>query len=160
MLCVSNTWHKIDFMKGIDIPLLHIVDPTAKAIQAAGIKRVLLLGTKATMSAKWMRDMYTTRFGIETVVPDDRDQSYINDVIFNELTQNSFTEESRQGYLKIVDKLCHGEAAANGVILGCTEIGFLIKQGDSQGVEYFDPLKLHAEAAVNLALNGHEKALP
>ena len=146
-------------MKGINTPLLHIVDSTAKAILAAGVRKVLLLGTKATMSAMWMRDMYTTRFGIETVVPDAKDQEYINDVIFNELTQSSFKEESRQGYLTIVDRLCHGEDAAQGVILGCTEIGFLIKQGDCQDVEFFDPLKLHAEAAVNWALEGHKTAI-
>ena len=147
-------------MKGITTPLIHIIDPTAKAILAAGVKKVLLLGTKSTMSATWMRDMYIKRFGIETVVPDTTDQEYINDVIFKELTQNSFEEESRQGYLRIVNKLCHGGDSAQGVILGCTEIGFLIKQGDCHGVEFFDPLKLHADAAVEMALEGHETAIP
>lgn len=160
ILCVSNTWHRVNFMKGIDTPLLHIVDPTANAIQAAGLHKVLLLGTKGTMSAMWMRDMYTQRFGIETVVPDAVDQEYINDVIFKELTQYSFREESKQGYLRIINKLCHGQGSAQGVILGCTEIGFLIKQGDCHGVEIFDPLKLHAEAAVAMALEGHETVMP
>lgn len=111
------------------------------------------------MSAMWMRDMYTTRFGIKTVVPDAKDQEYINDVIFKELTQGSFKEESRQGYLTIVEKMCRGEDSVQGVILGCTEIGFLIKQGDCQGIEFFDPLRLHAEAAVNWALEGHKSAV-
>ena len=141
-------------MRDIQTPLLHIVDPTAKAILAAGIHKVLLLGTKSTMSAMWMRDMYTKRFGIETVVPDIEDQDYINDVIFNELTQNSFTNDSKQGYLKIVNKLCHGQGGGQGVILGCTEIGFLIKQPDCPSIPFFDPLKLHAEAAVEMALDG------
>ena len=142
-------------MKDVNIPLLHIVDPTAKAILAAGVRKVLLLGTKSTMSAMWMRDMYLNIYGVETVVPDTTDQEYINNVIFKELTQNSFKEESRQGYLGVVSKLCSGEGSAQGVILGCTEIGFLIKQGDCHDVKFFDPLRLHAEAAVEMALGEH-----
>ena len=87
-------------------------------------------------------------------MPDDKDQDYINDVIFNQLTQNSFTDESKQGYLGIVNKLCRGQGGAEGVILGCTEIGILIKQADCPDIPFFDPLKLHAEAAVKMALSG------
>ena len=141
-------------MRDIETPLLHIVDPTAKAIMAASVNKVLLLGTKSTMSAVWMRDMYTERFGIETIVPDTEDQDYIDDIIFNELTQGLFTDASKEGYLKIVNKLCHSQGGGQGVILGCTEIGFLIKQLDCPNTPFFDPLKLHAEAAVEMALDG------
>lgn len=137
-------------MKGVEVPLLHIVDPTAKAILAAGLKMILLLGTKATMSLTFMRNMYEG-FGIETMVPSDVDQNYINDVIFDELTQNSFKDHSRQGYLKIIKK--GYQEGAQGVILGCTEIGFLVKQSDCLELPLFDPLKLHAQAAVHMALN-------
>lgn len=147
-------------MKGLHTPLLHIVDPTAKAIVAAGVKKVLLLGTKSTMSATWMPDMYKKRFAIEAIVPDPGDQEYIDKVIFQELTQQSFKEESRQGYLKIINKWCHGEGSAKGVILGCTEIGFLIKQSDCPDVAFFDPLELHAQAAVEWALEGHQTPMP
>ena len=140
-------------MRDLKTPLLHIFDPTAQSIVAAGIKRVLLLGTKSTMSAMWMRDMYTERFDIETVVPDAEDQDYINAVIFDELTQGSFKHESKQGYLGIVNKLCDGQDGAKGVILGCTEIGLLITQSDCPNIPFFDPLKLHAEAAVKMALD-------
>ena len=139
-------------MKDLEIPLLHIVDPTAKAIVAAGLDKVLLLGTKSTMSADWMPEMYKKRFSVDLIVPDAEEQNQINDIIFNELTQMSFTAESKQRYLEVVDKYCGGPNGARGVILGCTEIGFLIKQSDRPNLPFFDPLILHAEAAVELAL--------
>ncbi len=141
-------------MRDLKTPLLHIVDPTAKAILAAGVNKVLLLGTRSTMSAVWMRDTYIKRFSIYTVVPDAEDQSFINNVIFNELTQNKFSTESKQKYLEVIDRLCEGPDRAQGVILGCTEIGFLIKQDDRPHIPFFDPLSLHAEAAVEMALEG------
>ena len=151
ILCVSNTWHRINFMKDVATPLLHIVDPTAKTVLAAGLNKILLLGTKSTMAVMWMREMYTERFGIETMVPSNEDQNYINGVIFNELTQNQFRDESRRQYLSIIKKAC--QEGAQGVILGCTEIGLLVKQLDCPELPLFDPLKLHADAAVEMALS-------
>ena len=153
VICVSNTLHRIqeEYMRDISIPLLHIVDPTAAAIKAAGLKKVLLLGTKPTMSASFLSDRYADKFHIETMVPTEAEQDYINVVIFDELTQFRFLDESRKGYLKIVADAV--ENGAQGVILGCTEIGLLIKQSDCPKVPFFEPLKLHAEAAVKVALD-------
>ena len=152
VISVSNTWHRIhkEFMADISIPLLHIVDPTAIAIRSAGHQKVLLLGTKATMSQSFLRDRYADKFQITTVVPSENDQDYINEVIFNELTQSQFKDASRQGFLKVIDKARQEEA--EGAILGCTEIGLLVKQSDCPGMPLFDPLVLHAEAAVRVAL--------
>ena len=152
IICVSNTWHRVadKWMGGVDVPLLHIVDPTANAIKGRGLKKVALLGTKATMSASYMPERYREKFGIEVIVPSEEEQKVIDDVIWDELSHNRFTEESRQAYLMIVDKL-QGRGA-EGVILGCTEIGLLIKQEDRPKMPMFDTLRLHAEAAAEMAI--------
>ena len=105
------------------------------------------------MSAIWMRDMYKERFNVDSVVPNAEDQDHINNIIFKELTQNTFTAESKQKYLEVVDALCQGPDGAQGVILGCTEIGLLINQGDRPNIPFFDPLSLHAKAAVEMAFD-------
>ena len=154
VICVSNTLHRIaeKFMHDIKIPLLHIVDPTAMSIKSAGLSKVALLGTKSTMSASFMRERYANHFGIETIVPTDEEQDYINGVIFNQLTQYQIKDDSRQGYLKIIQRLC--TEGAQGIILGCTEIGLLVKQSDCPETPVFEPLHLHSEAAVTIALDG------
>ncbi len=152
ILCVANTMHKTAdaWMEGVNVPLLHIVDPTGAAIQAATLTKVALLGTKPTMSAAFLRDRYTRKYGIEILVPSEAEQAYINTLIFTEFSQNRFTEEAKTGYLRIVDRLA--EEGAQGVILGCTEIGLLINQADRPALPMFDSMVLHAEAAVGMAL--------
>ena len=152
ILCVSNTWHcaATSVMTGVTIPLLHIVDPTAEAIRAAGLTKVALLGTKATMSGTFLIKEYTERFGIEILVPDGEEQDVIDRIIFKELSQSNFIEKSRNFYLAVIDSL--SEKGVQGVILGCTEIPLLVHQEDRPNIPMFDTLKLHADAAVDLAL--------
>ncbi|KAL7954170.1 Asp/Glu/hydantoin racemase [Trichoderma compactum] len=152
IICVSNTWHRVSeaFMKDIKIPLYHIADPTARAILDLKLHTVALLGTKATMSSDYLPNEFSSRFGINIIVPTGEEQIYIDDVIFNELAKSQFTEESRQGYLKIVDKLV--SRGAQGVILGCTEIPLLIEQKDRPDIPMFNTLELHARGAAEKAL--------
>jgi aspartate racemase len=151
VLCVSNTWHRVAdmFMEGIGIPFLHIVDPTAEAIHAAGLRRVALLGTKPVKSMPFLKTDYERR-SIAIVVPEEDEQNFIDRIIFDELSKAKFTHEAKQGYLDIVDRL--QDRGAEGIILGCTEIPFLISQKDRPGLPMFDTLDLHAKAAVELAL--------
>ncbi|KAH8889140.1 aspartate racemase [Thozetella sp. PMI_491] len=154
IICVSNTWHRVSdkFMAGIEAPLLHIAEPTAKAIKEQGLQRVALLGTKATMSSPYLPDLFNSQYGVEIVVPKEEDQTLIDNVIFKELSYAQFTDSSRKAYLKIVDDLAL--SGAQGVILGCTEIGLLIAQADRPNIPMFDTLRLHAKAAAMKAVHG------
>ncbi|KAJ6785992.1 hypothetical protein PWT90_08898 [Aphanocladium album] len=147
IIVVSNTWHRAAdmFMKGIKIPLLHIADPTAAAIKAQGLTRVILLGTKATMGTPYLIDEFKAR-GVEVVVPTAEEQQFIDDVIFQELSFWQFKEESKNKYLEIIDRLVR-EEGAQGAILGCTEIPLLVKQEERPTIPFFDTLTLHAKAA-------------
>jgi len=152
LLCVSNTLHRVApaFTAGLRIPLLHIVDPTAEAIRAAGLKRVGLLGTKPVMSTDYLKDRYRDRFGIEILVPGAADQDTVDRIIFDELCRGDFRPESKARYLAIADALARGGAEA--IILGCTEIPLLIGQSDRPGLRMFDTTALHVAAAVDRAL--------
>lgn len=152
ILVVSNTWHRAShvFMQGVKIPLLHIVDPTAMAIKEKGLRTVALLGTKATMGTHYLPNEYESRFGINVITPAEDEQTFIDDVIFKELSYWKFKDESRERYLTIIDKLV--ERGAQGVILGCTEIPLLVKQADRPNVPMFDTLTLHAKAAAMKAV--------
>ncbi|ATY58985.1 aspartate racemase [Cordyceps militaris] len=142
LLVVSNTWHRASpvFMAGVSIPLLHIADPTAAAIRAQGLSKVILLGTKATMGTPYWAEEFKAR-GVVVVVPNEAEQTLIDD----------FRDESRQRYLEIVDRLVR-EEGAQGVVLGCTEIPLLVRQKDRPGVPMFDTLTLHAKAAALMAV--------
>jgi aspartate racemase len=152
VLCVSNTLHRVAdaFTAGLGVPFLHIVDPTATAIRAAGFTRVGLLGTKPVMATDYIKRRYAERFGIEILVPPPADQERIDRIIFDELCRGLFTPESKARYLACVDAL--GARGASGVILGCTEIPLLIGQPDRPDMPLFDTVELHVEAAVALAL--------
>ncbi|MGH7963406.1 MAG: aspartate/glutamate racemase family protein, partial [Candidatus Binatia bacterium] len=154
IICVSNTWHRVSdkFMAGIDLPLLHIVDPTGEAIREQGLKTVALLGTKATMSSPYMPTMLSTQFGLSVIVPSEEQQDLIDGVIFNELSQAQFTAASRDAYLRIIDDLV--ARGSEGVILGCTEIPLLVSQDDRPHIPMFDTVRLHARAAAMKAIHG------
>lgn len=92
-------------MNGISIPLLYIVDPTARAIKAAKLTKVLLLGIKATISSSYLRDQYREKFGIYTIAPSPNQQNLVDSIIFDELVKSIFTEPSRQKYLEIIDDM-------------------------------------------------------
>jgi aspartate racemase len=156
IICVSNTWHRVSdrFMAGIadTVPLLHIAEPTAEAIKSRGFKKVALLGTKATMSSPYLPDLFLKEYGIEIIVPEATEQELTDKVIFAELSYNQFTDESRNAYLEIIDNLA--SRGAEGVILGCTEIGLLVSQSDRPDIPMFDTLRLHAKAAAMKAVHG------
>lgn len=158
ILCVSNTWHRVsdEFMSGIGVPLLHIAEPTARAIKEQGLQKIALLGTKATMSSPYLPGLFASQHGLEIIVPKEDNHDLIDNVIFQELAYGKFTDKSRNAYLGIIDELVL--AGAQGIILGCTEIGLLISQSDRPNVPMFDTLRLHAKAAAMMAVYGqHDK---
>lgn len=149
LLC-TNTMHKVasQIEQAIDIPLLHLVDVTAEAIVAAGVSRVLLLGTRFTMEESFYRDRMEAN-GVRVVVPDARGRATVNRVIYEELVLGELSDESRREFREIIaEGIAHG---AEGVILGCTEIELLIDEDDAP-VPVFASTSLHAAAAVNFAL--------
>ncbi len=152
LLCVSNTLHRVAdaFTAPLSIPLLHIVDPTATAIRAAGLTQVALLGTKPVMATDYLQRRYAERFGVEILVPPPADQDVLDQIIFDELCRGRFLPDSKARYLACVDALT--ARGATGVILGCTEIPLLIGQADRPALPMFDTVELHVEAAVALAL--------
>lgn len=152
LICVSNTLHRVAdrIVAAVQIPFLHIVDPTAQAILSAGLRRVALLGTKPVMFLDYLKQRYRDRFGIEILVPPDRRQDALDRIIFDELCRGIFTTSSKAAYLESIDAL--GAQGAQGVILGCTEIPLLVSQQDRPGFPVFDSLALHVEAAVEMAL--------
>jgi aspartate racemase len=153
ILCACNFWHKVadSFMKDVKIPLLHIMDPTGGAIQAAHLTQVGLLGTKATMSSGDILGEYKKRFNIDIIVPSDEEQDQVHHIILTELSQAQFTEKSKAIYLEVMKSL--RSRGAQGIILGCTEIPLLVNQTDLPELPMFDTLKLHVEAAVSMALS-------
>ena len=150
VLC-TNTMHKVadEIQAGIAIPFLHIADITAQQVLSNGIKTIGLLGTRYTME----QDFYKSRLenqGIRVLIPKETDRVIVNTVIYNELCLGQIIDESRARYKKIIEDLI--EQGAEGIILGCTEIGLLVKPEDSK-VPLFDTTLIHAIGAVNYALD-------
>jgi aspartate racemase len=151
VLVCANTMHRLadDIEAHISIPLLHIADATAEAIKAQGIQRVGLLGTKFTMEADFYRQRLAEHHGLEVIIPKAPGREAVHRIIYDELCQGRFTPESRQTVLALCQDLA--KAGAAGVVLGCTELELLV--GDSLAtVPLFPTTRLHAEAAVKLAL--------
>jgi aspartate racemase len=150
VLC-TNTMHKVAeaIEQAASIPLLHIADPTATAIRAAGLQRVGLLGTRFTMEQPFYRERLENRHGIQVLVPDEADRQLVHQVIYEELCLGTVREESRLAYREVIARLVAQGAEA--VILGCTEIGLLVGEADAT-VPLFDTTLLHARAAAERAL--------
>lgn len=150
----TNTMHKMAdaVQASIDIPLLHIADPTAEAIKAQGLRRIGLLGTMFTMTQDFYRGRLETRHGLEVIVPDAAGRQTVHDIIYNELVRGQIRPESKARYQAVINDLA--AAGAQGVILGCTEIMLLIQQADSP-IPVFDTTALHAAAAVEIALKSN-----
>ena len=142
--------HKIadEVAAAVSVPLLHIIDVTAAALKARNIKRVGLLGTQFTMEQEFYRARLQAH-GIEVVIPAPEERELVHRVIYHELCQGQFLDASKQAYLEITAGLAG--RGAEGVILGCTEIGMLLQDGDA-AIPLFDTAALHAEAAVVKAL--------
>ncbi len=150
VLC-TNTMHRLapEIAASVSIPLLHIADVTAKRIRDKGLTFVGLLGTKTTME----KEFYPKRLakpGIKIVVHSDAKREMVHAIIFEELCHGRFFEDSKLEYCRIIQDLA--DAGAEGVILGCTEIGLLVGPPDTP-VPLFDTAKIHAEAAAHYALN-------
>jgi aspartate racemase len=150
IVLATNTMHKVapKIEDAIRIPFLHIADATAEAIEKEGIESIALLGTRYTMERDFYRGRLTAH-GLEVLVPNAGDRTFVNDVIFNELVQGRIVEESKQRYLQIIDRLY--ERGAEGVIAGCTEIELLVTPDDVER-PYFPTARIHAMAAVDFAL--------
>ena len=141
----TNTMHKVvnQIKEKISIPILHIAEMTAEKILEKGLKNIALLGTKYTME----QDFYKSKLiekGINVIIPDKNDIEIINEVIYDELCLGIINSDSKKKFLEIVDKLRN--KGAEGIILGCTEIGLLIKNEDTD-VPLFDTAIIHAEQA-------------
>lgn len=149
VLC-TNTMHKVAhaIQSAVSIPFLHIAEATARRVKDAGIGRVCLLGTAFTMEEGFYKDVLAKN-GIDVIVPDADDRKTVNDVIYGELCHGVIKDESRAKFVGIINKAA--ALGARGAILGCTEIGLLVGDGDIT-LPVFDTALIHAEEAALAAL--------
>lgn len=152
VMLATNTMHRVyeSIEKAIDVPFLHIADPTGEASRAAGIERVGLLGTRYTMEQTFYTGRLRERYGLETVIPDEAERADVHRIIYDELCHGKVIDASRAVYQRVISSLAARGAQA--VILGCTEITLLIAQEDSV-LPVFDTTALHAQAAVEWAID-------
>jgi aspartate racemase len=152
VLC-TNTMHKLagEIQASIQIPFLHIADATAECIRAAGLKRVGLLGTRYTMEEDFYKQRLVEKYGLAVLIPAEDERKLVHRVIFEELVLGTINPVSKAAYTRVIAGLV--QQGAEGIILGCTEIGLLVEAADSP-VRLFDTTRIHAEAAVNFALTG------
>lgn len=150
VLC-TNTMHQVadTISSAVGIPLIHIADATAAAVNAAGLTRIGLLGTRYTMERGFYRDRLRQAHGLEVLVPDEPDRIVVHQIIYDELVQGVIRDDSRKRYQEVIGRL--RERGAEGIIAGCTEIELLINADDVQ-LRYFPTTRLHALAAVDMAL--------
>jgi aspartate racemase len=151
VLICTNTMHKAigQVEKSISIPVLHIGDATAHVVNKSGIRKVGLLGTKYTMEM----DFYKSRLaasGLQVMIPGKKEREEVNRIIFDELCMGKVSETSRAFFKDAIRNL--GADGAEGIILGCTEIGLLI-QKEHADLPLFDTTVIHAQAAVERAMN-------
>ena len=151
LLICTNTMHRMaaDVEAAVDVPLLHIADPTAERIKAAGFSKVGLLGTTFTMEHAFYKGRLADQHGLSVIVPNDQDRGTVHRIIYEELVTGKILPASRDAYRAIIARLI--EDGAEAVILGCTEIMLLVRPEDSQ-VPIFDTTALHAAAAIEIAL--------
>ena len=147
----SNTMHLLAeaLEAAAGIPLIHIADATAAPIRESGCRTVGLLGTRFTMEMDFYRGRMRERFGLEALIPNAEGRAVVDDIIYEELVRGLIRDESRRQVQRVIQEL--KAAGAEAVILGCTEIGLLIKAEDS-ALPRFDTTELHALAAVDWAL--------
>lgn len=146
----TNTMHKVApyIQSQINIPIVHIAEATAEKLLQAGIKTVALLGTKYTMTEDFYKEKITS-FGIDVIIPDKEDIEAVNDIIYKELCVGIISMSSKQKYLEIIAKM--NKKGAKGIILGCTEIGLLIKQTDVS-IPIFDTAIIHAKKSAMMSI--------
>ncbi len=151
LLICTNTMHRVapQIEESIKIPLLHIADATAEVLVREGIKTVGLLGTAFTMEQDFYKGRLSEKYGLNVLVPNEEDRQHVHGVIYQELCLGNIRADSRTEYLRIIDMLA--DQGAEAVILGCTEIGMLLSQSDTN-VKLLDTTAIHAEKAVEYAL--------
>ncbi len=151
ILICTNTMHKMAdaVQENIAVPLLHIADATAEKVKAEGIRKVGLLGTLFTMEESFYKGRLTDKYGLQVLIPDKAERELVHQVIFEELCAGEIKPASKEHYIQIMNRLA--EKGAEGIILGCTEIGLLVGENDAR-VPLFDTTVIHAEAAVEYAL--------
>jgi aspartate racemase len=147
----ANTMHRMadDVAAAVSAPLLHVADATAAAVRAAGVRRPLLLATSFTMEQDFYRERLR-RGGVEALIPSAPDRARLHSIIFDELVQGRFKLASKDALVAMTEGAVRGEGA-DGVILGCTEFGLLVKPDDLP-VPVFDTAEIHARAAMDFAL--------
>lgn len=150
VLICTNTMHKMadEVQKNIGIPLLHIADCTAEKIKNQGIRKIGLLGTKFTMEEDFYKGRLAKKHGLEVLIPEDSDRETVHRVIYDELCLGEIKHSSKEQFTRIMNNLVRN--GAEGVILGCTEIGLLVGEEDCL-VSLFDSTRIHAVAAVEYA---------
>ena len=151
VLC-TNTMHKVadEIQAHINIPFLHIADATARRIKDSGIRKIGLLGTRFTMEEDFYKARLSQKYGLDVMIPIAPEREIVHRVIYDELVLGKIQQESREKYTEIIEGLV--KDGAEGVILGCTEIGLLVHPEDCR-VPLFDTTRIHAEAAVDFALS-------
>jgi len=145
IIICTNTMHKVadKIQERISIPILHIAEVTADELKEKCIDKVALLGTKYTMEQDFYKDRLI-RNGISVMIPEEQDRERINTIIFQELCLGIISEESKKEYIRIIDDMM--KQGAQGIILGCTEIGLLVNQGDTKA-PLFDTTVIHGKRA-------------
>lgn len=152
LLIATNTMHLVatEVERAAGLPVLHIVDATAEALRAAGVKRAGLLATRFTMEQGFYRERMRERFGIELIVPDEAGRADVHRLIYEELCRGRFEPASREVLRAQVARLA--ERGAQAAILGCTELGLLLPAGADAALPLFDSTDLQARAAVDWML--------
>ena len=151
LVICTNTMHQVAeaVARMANLPLLHIVDVTGNAIREHGVDKVGLLGTRFVTEGPFYQERLREQFGIEVLLPGEAERATLHRIIYNELCRGKIKDRSRRACVKIIAGLI--ERGAQGIILGCTELPLLIRPGDIN-VPLFDTTRLHAEAAVKMAL--------
>ena len=151
VIICTNTMHRMadQVQAQIRIPLLHIADATAASIRARGMKRIGLLGTRFTMEEEFYKGRLVDKHGLDVIIPADAEREIVHRVIYDELVLGQIRPASQEQYVRIMARLA--AQGAEGIILGCTEIGLLVGDQDSP-VPLFDTTRIHAVAAVEYAL--------
>ncbi len=151
IIICCNTMHNIanEVENNIDIPLLHITDCVGYEINQQGYNKVGLIGSKDTMEGEIFRDRLFQKYGVKVIIPDEEERNISEDIIFNELIFNKFKNSSKQKYLKMIMNI--KRKGAQGIILGCTEMGQLVNEKDIN-IPLFDSTRIHALQAVKYSL--------
>ena len=152
LLICTNTMHKVaqQIEAAIQIPLIHIADATAEELIKNNIQSVGLLGTVFTMEQDFYKGRLQDKFGLNVVIPEKADREIVHKVIYQELCLGNVQTDSRNEYLRIIKDL--SEQGAQAVVLGCTEIGILVKQSDTE-IKLLDTTAIHAQKAVEMAIS-------